>query len=1104
MSLQVKLHLTTILRLLAVGGLFLLGGLLHKMTVPPCDQAILFWPPAGLALATILVLGYRFWPAVLVGVVLFLQVGGVPFGIFTVTTSVGNTLTALGCAFSLKQFLRFENTNERMGGIVGYMLVAGVFGAILSAASNAVGLTYAGGISRAALFPNLWTWFMPNALALLVLPPFFVAWSAPSLWPWDLRRTVVGLISLALLIASIIGAFTAWFLYGIQNFLLPYLPVPFLLWATFWFGPRGAVTGTLVLSSLIFYFLFLGQGLADHKPEILQTIGHNICLMAVVNLLFAAVVTARRRVEINLAVNEKRLRNVVSDQTDLICRFMADGTITFVNPAFADFLGRPEAELLGTSFFKPMEDAEAISLKQNLAALTNDQPLLSYDRRVEAAGGHREWHQCNLRRLVHADDHQVEFQAVFQNISARKRAEIELQEAKSALEKVNQKLRITVAESRNMAERANQANAAKSEFLANMSHEIRTPLTGILGMIELLQQTQLDQRQREFSAAAAESANALLHVINDVLDFSKIEVGKMTIANEDFSLRTVVDTVLEIAGARGRNKPLTLTAVIHRTVPHRLTSDANRLQQVLLNLVSNGVKFTDRGEVVLRVQPLYHSQRKITLRFEITDTGIGLNDEQIKKLFQPFEQADNSSARRFGGTGLGLAISRRIVELMGGKIGVRSKPGTGSTFWFELPFSVPEQPAIERSYPGLAFTQTIIAAPNASLREAISEQLRSWGVDCRTVDNAPELTRLMRYDLRAAVIPLVICDDEMLKLGGDELRQLIITSQANIRFVLLSNPVSSIRADESELAAFASILLKPVREPALFDALVNVIAEKNPELAKPVQLPNDSGVARPESHTPKHTPISNLKILVAEDHPFNRKLCQLMLENFGASADWAVNGREAVEKFSAGNYEAILMDGNMPELDGLEATAAIRKIEEERRVTQRVRIIALTANALTGERERCLAAGMDDYLAKPFTAQQLYQSLLVAVRANPAMPEKIDSTRLEQLCNELGAETVMEITGDFLKELPDRLNEIRHYYDGKQWPELERAAHSLKGLCLMFGLQSLSTTFLAIENAADAQDAERAQSNLSGLTEQAGTSVRQLRAWLENREPARP
>jgi CheY-like chemotaxis protein len=356
--------------------------------------------------------------------------------------------------------------------------------------------------------------------------------------------------------------------------------------------------------------------------------------------------------------------------------------------------------------------------------------------------------------------------------------------------------------------------------------------------------------------------------------------------------------------------------------------------------------------------------------------------------------------------------------------------------------------------------------------------------------------------LRGAVIPLVICDDEMLLIGGEELRRQLAENRDHVQCLLLTSPAATIGADETDLARFAGVLLKPVKTQSLFDALVGVVAGKKPEAIKPLVLPGDTEFIRQEAAR-KHTPISGLRLLVAEDHPFNRKLCQLMLESFGARADWAVNGREAVEKFAAGNYQAILMDCNMPELDGQQATAAIRKVEAEKKPASRVRIIALTANALVGERERCLAAGMDDYLAKPFTAQQLYQALLNAVPPAEAAEEQYDFSRLEQLGNELDPAAVADMAGDFLKELPERLNDIRRYHAENLWPELERAAHSLKGLCLMFGLQSLSAAFLAIEDAAEAQDTRQVQARLAGLSAQAESAARRLRDWLDNR-PARP
>jgi len=920
----------TLPRLLVLLALFPLGGLLLQKTFLHYDQADVFWPPAGLTLAAVLVLGYRFWPGIVLGVVLFALAGGVPFGLFMVATAVGGTLAAAGGAFLLKRICRFEDSLERLRDVGWYLLVAGILVAGLNAAFNAAGLAGENNFSWAAWLRRLPAWWVPNLLAVLVLPPVFTVWTARSLWRWNLPLAAEAAVCAVGLVAGALVSFSAWFVYGLHSLLLAYLPVPFLLWGAFRFGPRGAATGTLVVAAMTFYFLFQGHGLADNNPATLRQIGSYLSLMAAANLLLAALAAGRRRAEINLMENEKRLRTVLAGQADLICRFLPDGQITFVNPAFCEFYGQPEARLVGADFFQKFTPGEAAALREKLAALPADHPAWTFDRRAVAADDHIEWQQCDLRRFARDGGKSFEYQAVIQDITPRKQAELALQEAKATLEKMNLQLRHAAQEANAAAAQANLANAAKSEFLANMSHEIRTPLSGILGMVELLSQSRLDPRQKEFAAAAAESANALLHVINDVLDFSKIEAGKMSIAQENFSLRDIVDGVLENAATREPGKNLHLAAIIRRDVPHWLVGDPGRLRQVLLNLVGNGIKFTEAGEVVVRVQPQSHAHGRVKLRFEIADTGIGLTPEQTQKLFRPFVQADTSSSRKFGGTGLGLAISRKITELMGGRIGVHSAAGKGSTFWFELPFAVPPQPAIERGFPGLVFEQVLIAAPNASLRESLAERLRGWGVDCREFPSALELLRHLKHELDATILPVVLCDDEMLALGGEELRRLLTDDQGHVQCILLAGPAAMLGDDQKEFAPFASVLLKPVREQPLFDALVNIVAGKKPESLRPVRLPGDTEIIRRETAA-KITPISHLRILAAEDHPFNRKLWQLMLDGFGARADWAENGREAVEKFSAGRYDAILMDCNMPELDGHEATAAIRHLEVEKK-----------------------------------------------------------------------------------------------------------------------------------------------------------------------------
>ena len=1079
---------------------YFLGGLLgNKISFISGTQAMV-WPPAGIALGAILLFGYRFWPGIALGAVLFSFMDGMPFGFFTLGTAVGNTIGAITCTFLLKRFVQFDNAMERTRDAAGYIVLACLLGTTVNATFNVVSLVYSDKIPWDDLFSHTVEWWVPNALAALVVTPVILTWAAPSSVRMNWWRAGEALLCTLGLVTGMLISFDTWFVYGIREYPLAYLPYPFLVWGALRFGPRGATTGTLLVAGLAIYSLLDGRGpfVTNNIGDSLRLMGSYIGIVAVSNLLLAAATAERRKAQAEVVENEKRLRAVVADQTDMICRFQPDGTITFVNPAYCAFHGKTEAELVGANFYKSVVREESKVLQETFASMPPEKPVLNFDRRAEAADGHMEWQQYNLRRLTQADGRTTEFQAVIQNITGRKKAELALQEAKSSLERVNLQLQVAASESRTMAEQANRANSAKSEFLANMSHEIRTPLSGILGMVELLSQTRLDGRQREFANAAAESANALLHVINDVLDFSKIEAGKMTIAQEPFSLQAIVESVLENAGTREPSKRLAITAIIAREVPHQLIGDPLRLRQVLFNLVGNGIKFTERGEVVVRVQPVFRQIDRINLRFEVTDTGIGLTEEHIQKLFQPFVQADTSSSRRFGGTGLGLAISRRIIQLMGGRIGVTSKPGTGSTFWFELPLVVPDQPRLVQYFPGLVFIQAVVAVANASLRDALAEHLRGWGVDCRAVNTSAELARVLEHDLHATVLPILICDDEMLASGGETLRQLLAEKQENLQLILLTSPVATISGKETDLSIFSVVLLKPLKEQPLFDALTSVVLGNKSNGAPLLHHPDDTEFIRRQEAKARHTPISNLRILAAEDNPFNRKLCQLMLDTFGARADWAVNGREAVEKFKAGHYDAILMDCNMPELDGHEATAAIRQLEREAGAGGHVRIIALTANALVGERERSLAAGMDDYLSKPYTAQQLYQALLAA--AKPEADEAghpFDSARLEQLCSELDAGSVTEMAADFLKELPDRLGELQQLKAAQEWPELERAAHSLKGLTLMFGFPVFSKTFLDIEERARQRDAEGVQPPLDQLAAQSEAASRQLNDWIK-------
>jgi len=1099
-NLNQNARLTVAVRVLALLAAFVLAGLAawHTPFLAGRDQPALLWLPTGLSLAAILVCGWRYIPAVFAGALAFGFVADLPLNFFLLGIGVGSAIGGCVGAWLLKKFLRFENNLESLGLAAGFLIIACAVVAPLNAAAMAAGAVLDKKMGWDQFAPALLAWWIPNALSILIVTPAITTLTARShVWLSPLRIFEAIFYTAGIVVGSLL-VFELFIVHALRPYPLHYALSLFLLAAPLRFGPRGAAAGGAMITVITVVSLLKHCGpLAAVLPDLHLAAGF-LGFASVAGLLLGAAAIERRRTLVAVIENENRLRAIVADQPNMICRFDPDGTITFVNEAFCNFYGKAEAELIGTNFNQTFTQEGNQTTLEDFSKLSEANSIIDFDRRAEAADGHVEWQQCHLRRLHHSTSGQVEFQAVIQDITPRKRAEVELQEAKAAVDKKNIQLRHAADDARAAAETAQRASNAKSEFLANMSHEIRTPLSGILGMVELLAQTRLDQRQREFANAAVDNANALLRVINDVLDFSKIEAGKMTVAREEFSLRAVVDSVLENAATREPGKTVGLCSIVARSIPHRLTGDPTRLRQVLLNLAGNGIKFTERGEVVVRVQPTLRTPDKLTLRFEVADTGIGIRAEEISKLFQPFVQADTSSSRKFGGTGLGLAISRKLVELMGGRIGVNSTPGRGSTFWFELPFDVPPQPTLPRHFPGLVFLHAIVATPGTGLRDSLIEQLQGWGVNCRAVATQTELAHALRQDLRAAVAPLVICDDEMLALGGEELRQLLAENRERAFCILLASPAGSLGADAAGPAGFANVLLKPVRVEPFFNALVALFDSGKTGADK--SEGKNITPAGEGSAAPKHTAVSGLKILCAEDHPFNRRLAQLMFESFGARAEWAFNGREAVEKFAPGKFDVIVMDCNMPELDGLEATAAIRKIEAEKSARP-VRIVALTANALVGERERCLAAGMDDYIAKPFTAQQLYNALLAAAPAPTTTAETasdgFNPAKLEQLCQELDRAPVLEMAGDFLGEFAGRIAGIRQFAVEKNWEELERAAHSMKGLAASFGFQKLSENFLVIEEAAEAKDTARVQTGLQTLDAPAKLAARQLCDWLE-------